>query len=256
MPDIYIVMSDLELNEAVNYAKENGALEATIIENIQYRLLFNRVDAITYCEEGKWFPHYSHYITLKTKDDEIGILLSSTVWNDFELTKVYEILKSCGISYKLVEDKWYSHDSVSEFNEKNRLVAKKYPINSPWTARDLEVVESALENIEAINFAKIMCNANVEINIFKYLLNGTPIPTENHIVTLKYPNVLHLDTDNGEYNVFMGESINVEEVKKLLAKSNVLFNTNQYDPFTDASSILYSPRDKNIWEEGKKGKII
>ena len=54
----------------------------------------------------------------------------------------------------------------------------------------------------------------------------------------------------------MGESINVEEVKKLLAKSNVLFNTNQYDPFTDASSILYSPRDKNIWEEGKKGKII
>ena len=233
MPDIYIVMSDLELNEAVNYAKENGALEATIIENIQYRLLFNRVDAITYCEEGKWFPHYSHYITLKTKDDEIGILLSSTVWNDFELTKVYEILKSCGISYKLVEDKWYSHDSVSEFNEKNRLVA-----------------------IEAINFAKIMCNANVEINIFKYLLNGTPIPTENHIVTLKYPNVLHLDTDNGEYNVFMGESINVEEVKKLLAKSNVLFNTNQYDPFTDASSILYSPRDKNIWEEGKKGKII
>lgn len=256
MPDIYIVMSDQELNEAVNCAKENGAIEAKIIENIQYKLLFNGIDALAYCQDGHWFPHYSHYIDLKTKDDEIGILLSSTVWNDFNLTKVYDVLKSYGISCKSMEDKFYSKDSVIEFNEKNRLVAKKSPINSPWTARDFEVVEAALENIEAINFAKIMCNSNIEIKIFQYVPNFTPMQNVHPIVTLKYPNILHLDTDNGEYNVFMGESINVDEVKKLLVKSNILFSANQYDPFTDASSILYSPRDKSIWEEGKRGKNI
>lgn len=256
MPDIYIVMSDDELNEALNYAKENGAMEAKIIEHINYKLLFNGVDAISYCEDGHWFPHYSHYITLKTKDDEIGILLSSTVWNDFNLAKVYEVLQSYGISCKSMKDKFYNPDSVAKFNEENRLAAKRSPINSPWTARDIEVVEAALENIEAINFAKIMCNANIEITIFQYLMNGTPMPNVHPVVTLKYPNILHLDTDNGEYNVFMGESINVDEVKKLLVKSNILFSTNQYDPFTDASSILYSHRDKSIWEEGKRGKNI
>lgn len=256
MPDIYIVMSDEELNEAINYAKEKGALEATIIENIQYKLFFNGVDAISYCQDGHWFPHFSHYIALKTKEDEIGILLSSTVWNNFNLTKVYEVLETHRIHCQLVKDNFFTPNSVGEFNEKNRLAAKKFPINSPWTARDFEVVETALKDIEAIHFANIICNANIEIKIFRYLLNGTPIPTEIPIVTLNYPNILHLDTDNEEYNVFMGKAINVEEVKTLLMKLNILFNTTQYNSLTDASLILYNPRNKEIWEEGKRGKRI
>lgn len=256
MPDIYIVMSDDELNEAINYAQEKGALEATIIENIQYKLFFNGIDAISYCQNNYWFPHYSHYIVLKTKEDEIGLLLSSTVWNDFNLTKVYEVFQSYKISCKFVKDKFFKQDSVVEFNEKNRLAAQKSPINSPWTARDFEVVELALENIDAINYAKIICNANIEMRIFQYLLNGTPLPTEKPITILKYPNILNLNTDNGQYNIFMGEAIDVEKVKKLLVKSNILFNSHQYNPITDTNLILYSPRSKDIWEKEKRGKCI
>lgn len=249
-------MSDEELNEAINYAKEKGALEATIIENIQYKLFFNGVDAVSYCQDDYWFPHFSHYIALKTKEDEVGILLSSTVWNDFHLKKVYEVLEAHRINCKLLKDKFFNENSVTEFNEKNRLVAKKFPINSPWTARDFEVVETALEDIEAIHFANIICDANIKLEIFRYLLNGTPIPNEIPIVTLNYPNILHLNTDNGEYNVFMGKAISIEEVENLLMKLNILFSTNPYDSITDASLILYNPRNKDIWEEGKRGKRI
>ncbi|MCI9434707.1 MAG: hypothetical protein HFI86_05515 [Bacilli bacterium] len=256
MPDLYVVMSDDELVEAINYAKENGTSEAFIVENIQYALFFNKIDAINYCNDGQWFPHFSHYINLKTTNDEIGILLSSTIWNDFDLLKLYEILKCYGISYKMVEDKWYNHDSVKDFNEKNRLAAKKYPVNSPWTARDIEVVQSALESIEDINSAKIIHNANVEMSVFKYLPNMTPIPTQKQIVELSYPNILHLDTADGEYNVFMGPAIKVDDVEKLLINSNILFSNAPYDPTIDANLLLYKTRDRNIWEDEKRGRSI
>ena len=38
MPDLFVVMSDEELKEAIQYGKENGAKKAIVYEGIQYYL--------------------------------------------------------------------------------------------------------------------------------------------------------------------------------------------------------------------------
>ena len=257
MPDLFVVMSDEELIEALTFAKEKGAQNADIVENIQYSLIFNEENASNYCKDGNWFPHFSHYIRLKTSDnDEIGILLSSTIWNDYNINKLYSGLKENDLKINIIKDKWFDLESVKKFNEKNRLAAKISPINSPWTARDLDVVETALDTIEGINNAKIIKDANIKLIIFTYLRNMTPEPTINPIVTFRYPNVLHLDTQEGEYNVFAGETININDVKKLLISKDIEFLEEQYDSIVDSNLILYKPRNEEIWNKEKGIKLL
>ncbi len=256
MPDLFVVMNDEELREAIEFAKEQGATSADIVENIQYSLSFDEIDAINYCRDGNWFPHFSHYIRFKVKDnDEIGMLLSSTVWNDFDLNKLYGCLEENGITAKTVKDKWFDPESVKLFNEQNRKAAKIEPINSPWTARDNEVVCSALDSIEGINKVKIIKGANVRISVFTYLRNMTSIPTVNPIVQFDYPNVMHLDTTTGEYNVFMGGDIQLDEVKRSLVERGLDFGEEAYEISTDPDLILYKNRSKDIWNE-EKGKRL
>lgn len=257
MPDLFVVMSDEELNEAITFAKEKGAKNADVVENIQYSLIFNEENAIIYCKEGNWFPHFSHYIRLKTSDnDQIGILLSSTIWNDYDINKLYSKLKQNGININLIKDKWFNIESVKKFNEENRLAAKISPINSPWTARDLDVIETALDTIEGINNAKIIRNANIKLAIFTYLRNMTPEPTINPIVTFRYPNVLHLDTQDGECNIFAGDEIKINDIKKLLISKDIEFLEEQYDSIVDSNLILYKPRNEEIWNKEKGTKLL
>lgn len=129
MPDLFVVMNDEELTEAVAFAKEQGAEVANIVENIQYSLFFDDVDAVNYCRDGNWFPHFSHYISFKTGDnDEIGMLLSSTVWNDFDIDKVYKTLSENGITAQLVKDKWFDPESVKSLNAKKAEMDRRKAI--------------------------------------------------------------------------------------------------------------------------------
>lgn len=248
MPDLYVVMSDEELVEALEEAKNNGATSCDIIEHIQYQLIFNDCDALNLChkEYGKWFPNFSYYLNLPTKDDKIGVLLSSTIWSDFDLDKVYNTLNEQGIKINNIKDKWFDSKQVEEFNQEEKEVSKVSPVNSPWTARNEAVVASALENIEGINYAKIIEEANVEIRIFTYLVNGSPIPNINPIVNFSYPNVLHLYTDSGEYNVFMGENIDLAKIKEMFNNNSITYESNKYDEYTDGNLLLYTARDRKI----------
>jgi len=246
MPDLYVVMSDEELVEAIEEAKTNGATSCDIVEHIQYQLIFNECDAANLCnkEDGRWFPSFSYYLNLSTKDDRIGVLLSSTIWSDYDLDKVYNTLNEQGIKINNIKDKWFDSKQVEEFNREEREVSKVSPVNSPWTARDIAVVGSALENIEGINYAKIIEGANVKIRVFTYLINGSPIPNINPVVNFNYPNVLHLYTDSGEYNVFMGENIDLARVKEMLDDNSISYENNKYNQDTDGYLLLYARRDR------------
>ena len=65
MPDLFVVMSDEELKEAIQYGKENGAKKAIVYEGIQYYLEVNGVDMEDFVKEtNSWFTMFTEYIEL------------------------------------------------------------------------------------------------------------------------------------------------------------------------------------------------
>lgn len=243
--DLFVVMNDDELIEAIDYAKENGATTAKVTKNISYEFKVNGLEMADYCKKtGNWFPALTDYIFLPTSnEDSIAILLSPTVWTDYDMNKVYKCLNDNNIIFDSGMDEWYDHENCATFKEEERQASIEAPINSPWTARDIEVVATAVTSIEGIKAAAIITGANVEINCFCWLLNGTPLPNKAMITSFNYPNVLHILTEEGYSNVFLGSDIDLEEVRKLIEEKAIDFEIVPY--VQDKTELLfYQPRGR------------
>ncbi|MDE5631178.1 MAG: hypothetical protein K2I70_06225, partial [Bacilli bacterium] len=166
MPDLFVVMNNEELIESVEYARENGATHATSLVAMNYDLYINGENMESYSEStGKWFPDFVSYISIPTATDEIGILLSPTVWSDYDDCFLYEVLRKNRISCNLYYDPLFIQPrKLMSFIEREKIISKQYPINSPWTARDFEVVEAALQAIPNIKKATILNKAKFEMS--------------------------------------------------------------------------------------------
>lgn len=244
MPDLFVVMNDEELHEAIQYAKENEAKEAIVYEGIQYYLSINEMDIKNFImETDSWFPPFTEYIELLCHNDRIGILLSPTVWNDYNLDLLYKTLEEEKIEYKRNKNYFIENEDFNKFKEEERQASMEEPINSPWTARDLEVVETSLDAIENIQNATLIYNANFKIVCNFGFASGFPIPTKLPISKFFYPNVLHLETDNGYYNVYMGENIVLNDVISLLKEKEIEFFSKQYSE-EDIALLLYQSRNR------------
>ena len=242
MPDLFVVMSDEELAEAIELAKQRGAKETNILENISYRLIFNGTDAIKYCSpvEG-WFPMFTDYLSLKTADgDEIAILLSPTVWPDYSLAKVRRTLDNNGIRHGHLYDPYVDNNAVSEIKEKEKIFSKNNPVNSPWTARDIEVAMTGVDTIENITSATLIVRANVQITCFITMITGMG-PYDMPAAIFYYPNVLHLVTDSGYYNVFLGEQIDLEALTNYTQEKIENVSIEEFSPEI-ASWLLFPSR--------------
>lgn len=245
MPDLFVVMSSDELVEAVSFAKEQGAVNARVFEAIDYELKIGGVDVGEFVFNSVyWFPPFTEYVDMPISDeDSVGILLSPTVWNEYDDSLLSRTFDECAISYQVFKNSFVDYDSYKKFKEDEKQASLVEPINSPWTARDIEVVEAALDNIENIKDATVIIGANVNIRCYQNLLNGSPIPTRYVMVNFNYPNVLHLESDNGYYNVFMGEDIDVKNVLELTQKKNISSVIKEYSE-DDNSILLYQPRKR------------
>lgn len=244
MPDLFVVMNNEELKEAIGYAKENGAEEATIYEGIQYYLSVNGMDVKEFLRETSlWFPMFTDYIELSTFHDKIGILLSPTVWNHYDLNLLYKELEEHQISYKKRSNGFVDKEDYENYKEQERIFSLEVPINSPWTARDIEVVETSLESIENIRKAIIICDANFELVCNFCFLAGIPTPMQLPIAKFSYPNVMHLETDNGDYNVYMGETVNLNSVTSLLNTRKIECIIKEYQE-EDANLLFYQSRNR------------
>lgn len=244
MPDLFVVMNTEELKEAIEFAKENGANEAIVFEGIQYHLSVNGIDMEDFVRETKaWFPTFTEYIELPTNEDKISILLSPIVWNQYDLDLVYKTLEEKKITYTKKNNAFVNEDDFKEYKEEERQASIEEPINSPWTARDLEVVEASLNSIENIQNAILICNANFKMTCTFGFMSGFPIPTKLPIANFFYPNILHLETWNGYYNVYMGQDIVLENVVSLLKERNIEVFTKEYNE-EDTNLLLYQPQNR------------
>ncbi|MDE6292176.1 MAG: hypothetical protein K2L98_00685, partial [Bacilli bacterium] len=65
MPDLFVVMSNEELVEAVEYAREQGCTHCESLVAMNYDLLINGENMENYSKEtGKWFPDFIEYISM------------------------------------------------------------------------------------------------------------------------------------------------------------------------------------------------
>lgn len=244
IPDLFVVMSDEELKEAIQYGKENGTKKAIVYEGIQYYLEVNGVDIEDFVKEtNSWFPMFTEYIELPTDNDRIGILLSPTVWNNYHLELLYKTLEEEKIKYQKNTNCFMNEIDFKNYKEDEQQASLEEPINSPWTARDLEVVETALNSIEDIKNAILIRNANFKIICTFSFHASIPIATKLPIAEFFYPNILHLKTENGYFNVYMGENVVLEEVVFLLKERKVEYFYKEYN-VEDTDLLLYQPRNR------------
>ena len=255
MPDLFVVMSNEELIEAVEYAREQGCTHCQDLMAMNYDLLINGENMESYSEEtGKWFPDFVQYISMPTAHDEIGILLSPTVWSGYDDRFVYEVLRDNKISQDIYYDPLFAQPKkLMSFIEREKIISSQKPINSPWTARDFEVVEAALQAIPDIKKATLLNNANFEISIYVKDFKDThdefviaeDVATKRELERFSYPNVLHLETASGIFNVFMGSSIDVKKVLDLLEEKTIDTVLKDYED-ADKDLLLYSSREEEL----------
>ena len=255
MPDLFVVMSNEELIEAVEYAREQGCTHCQNLYAMNYDLLINGENMESYSEEtGKWFPDFVQYISMPTAYDEIGILLSPTVWSGYDDRFVYEVLRDNKISQDIYYDPLFAQPKkLMSFIEREKIISSQKPINSPWTARDFEVVEAALQAIPDIKKATLLNNANFEISIYVKDFKDThdefviaeDVATKRELERFSYSNVLHLETASGIFNVFMGSSIDVKKVLDLLEEKTIDTVLKDYED-ADKDLLLYSSREEEL----------
>lgn len=256
MPDLFVVMNDEELVEAIEYARSQGARHANSLIALNYDLVINRELIEERSEKsGKWFPDFVTYIKLPTANfDSIGILLSPTVWNTYDDSLVYKTLLDNKITFDILYDPIFiAPRKLMDKIESDKVKSQRCPINSPWTARDIEVVETALASIRGIKKATLLRNTNFEINIYVNDFNNTvdefliasEVSKKRYVEEFYYPNVLHLETDDGVFNVFMGSDIDLKKVIEMLDERNIDTVLKDYEN-TDKELLLYDSREHEL----------
>jgi hypothetical protein len=245
MADLFVVMSAEELDVAIDSAIEKGIASASVYRNISYRLIINEEDAIKYCHiEGAWFPYFSDYILFNTLDkDSVALLLSPTIWNNYNINKLYKKLNDEKIEYKDIVSPYYNIKEAEEFKLEEKEFSTLNPINSPWTARDYEIVEDAFNNIDGINNVTLLEQANIRIVIFIDFMSGRPMATRIPLEFFNYPNLLSLQTDYGKFNIFMGDNVELNDVEKLIYEKGYSFTKRKYTSDM-ASIVLYEDRGR------------
>lgn len=256
MPDLFVVMNKNELKTSIEYANSQGAKRAKRLVAMNYDLFINGENMESYYKEsGKWFPDFGEYINLSTSnDDEIGILLSSTVWNEYDERILYKVLRenyiSCDLEYNPL---FIRPRQLISSIECEKIILEGKTINSPWTARDIEVIEAALQTISNINNATILHKANFEIKIYvkdftdtvDEFLIAEEVSNKKVIEHFKYPNILHLETNNGNFNIYMGENIDLKAALVLLKGKNIDTILKDYED-EDKSLLLYESHEKAL----------
>ncbi len=255
MPDLFVVMSDDELVEAVEYAHSLGATHAKSLTAMNYDLLINGTNMEThFAESGKWFPEFIEYVNLPTDDDEIGILLSPAVWNTYDQSRLYQVLRENNISFDIEYDPIFIRPrQLLNKIAKEKIQFQENPINSPWTARDTEVVETALTSIRGISKATLLKNANFAIAIYVNDFNNTvdefliasEVAKKKYVEKFLYPNVLHLESEEGIFNVYMGPDVDLSSIMASLENARIDTIIKEYED-ADKDLLLYAACEPNL----------
>lgn len=251
-PDLFLVMSDEEMNDALSYAEELiGENEKNVemymnlsIDNNtgQYKLSMNNVDVREYIldENNDYrfeFPMIPYYCLIffesDGKRDCIALAIPISVWpeaHDIEYIKSFFKKHNFKISDYI--PKFFLNEALSTTIKPEAEQAKIKQIESPWTIRDKDTLEGALlpggesstiNNINEIDSILLIRNANITLDFNATAVISTRFDTTKiNYSTFNFTNSLILYTKDGKkIPIYIGDDVSYEEIINILKENGL-----------------------------------
>lgn len=251
-PDLFLVMSAEEMDDALEYAEEmigenekcvEMYLNFSIDNNIgQYKLSINNVDVRDYIldENNNFkfeFPMMPYYCLIfferEGKRDCIALAMPISVWPE-----VYdmEYIKSFFTkhNFKIIDciPKLFLSEEFTTTINPEVLQAKTKQIDSPWTIRDKDTLEGALNpngeasaigDVDEVESILLIRNANITLDFNATTIVSTRFDTKKiDYSTFYFPNSLVVYTKDGKKTpIYIGNDVSYEDIMEILQENEL-----------------------------------
>lgn len=251
-PDLFLVMSDEEMNDALSYAEEligeneknvEMYLNFSINSNIgQYKLSVNNVDVREYIfdENNNYkfeFPMIPYYCVIFFENDEkkdcIALAIPVSVWPeayDLDYIKSFFIKHNFKINDYI--NKVFLGEALSYPIKSEAEQAKSTQIDSPWTVRDKDTLSGALNpngdssaigDLNEVDSILLIRNANITLDFNATAVISTRLDTAKiDYSTFYFPNSLIVYTKDGKKTpIYIGNDVSYEDIMNILQENNL-----------------------------------
>lgn len=251
-PDLFLVMSASEMDDALSYAEEligenekciEMYLNFSIDNNIgQYKLSINNVDVRDYIldENNNYkfeFPMMPYYCLIffenEGKRDSIALAIPVSVWPE-----AYDIeyLKSFFVKHNFkIIDHMHNIFLSEEFATTiypEALQAESKQIDSPWTIRDKDTLKGALNpngdasaigDVDEVDSIVLIRNANITLDFNATAIVSTRFDTKKiDFSTFYFPNSLVIYTKEGKKTpIYIGNDVSYEDIMEIIKENGL-----------------------------------
>lgn len=251
-PDLFLVMSAEEMESALEYAEEmigenekcvEMYLNFSIDNNIgQYKLSINNVDVRDYIldENNNFkfeFPMMPYYCLIffesEGKRDCIALAMPISIWPE---AYNIEYIKSFFTkhNFKIIDciPKLFLGEEFTTTINPEVLQAKTKQIDSPWTIRDKDTLEGALNpngeasaigDVDEIDSILLIRNANITLDFNATTIVSTRFDTKKiDYSTFYFPNSLVVYTKDGKKTpIYIGNDVSYEDIMEILQENGL-----------------------------------
>lgn len=251
-PDLFLVMSDEEMDDALSYAEEligenektvEMYLNFSIDNNIgQYKLSINNVDVRNYIldENNNYrfeFPMIPYYCLIffesDGKRDCITLAIPVSVWPEaYDLEYIKSFFTKHNFKIDDYIHKFFLDSALTATIKPESEQAKIKPIESPWTIRDKDTLEGALlpggqassiSSLDEVNSILLIKNTNITLDFNATAVISNRFETAKiNYSTFNFPNSLIIYNKNGQKTpIYLGDEISYQDIINILNENGL-----------------------------------
>lgn len=251
-PDLFLVMSGDEMDDALTYAEEligenekkvEMYLNFSIDNDIgQYKLSINNVDIREYIldENNNFkfeFPMMPYYCLIFFENDGIkdciALAMPISVWPEaYDVDYIKSFFTKH--NFRIVDYlyKFFLGEEVSATIRPEFEQAKNKQIDSPWTIRDKDTLSgallpggeaSAIGDINEVESIQLIKDSNITLDFNANVIISNRFDTRKvDYSTFNFPNSLVVHTKDGKKTpIYIGGNVSYEEIIGLLQENGL-----------------------------------
>lgn len=251
-PDLFLVMSEEELNDALSYAEKligsneknvEMYLNFSIDNNIgQYKLSINNVDIRKYIldENNNYrfeFPMIPYYCLIffekDGKRDCIALAIPISVWPEaYDIEYIKSIFTKHNFKINDYIHKFFLNEAFSSIIKPESEQSKIKTIDSPWTIRDKDTLKetllpggesSTIDDLDEVNSILLIKNSNITLDFNATAVISTRLDTAKiNYSTFSFPNSLVIYTKDGKKTpIYIGADVSYREIINILRENGL-----------------------------------
>lgn len=251
-PDLFLVMDEEEMDNALSYAEEligkneknvEMYLNFSIDSNLgQYKLSVNNIDVKEYIldENNNYkfeFPMIPYYCLIffenGGKRDCIALAIPVSVWPEaYDIDYIKSFFKKHDFKINDYINKLFLGEAISTSIKPESEQAKIKQIDSPWTIRDKDTLsgallpggeDSAINNIDDVNTILLIRNTNITLDFNATTVISTRLDTiKIKYSTFNFSNSLIIHTKDGKkIPIYIGDDVSYEDIINILEENGL-----------------------------------